>query len=242
MKNNSLKMLAKELMLNGIATLRYDKRGIGESKNARTNESDLRFENYIEDAEGWISLLEQDNRFGDIIIIGHSEGSLIGMVASQHNNVSKYISIAGCGQTADKIIKEQLKSQPPLVLEKALPILAKLVDGETVENVPQMLNSLFRPSIQPYMISWIKYNPKEEIAKLEKPVLIIQGTTDIQVSTEDAERLANANPKAKKQMIDGMNHIMKEAALDRQKNIQTYNQPELPLKSELINIIVDFIK
>lgn len=242
MQNNSLKMLAKELKINGIASLRYDKRGVGKSKNASLMESDLRFENYIEDAKHWINALKKDDRFGDIVVIGHSEGSLIGMAVSQNKIVSKFVSIAGCGQTADKIIKEQLKSQPPEVLEQALPILDKLTKGETVENVPQMLNPLFRPSVQPYMISWIKYDPQKEIAKLDKPILIIQGTTDIQVTIEDADRLAKSNPKAAKKIIDGMNHIMKESVLERQKNFSTYNQPDLPLNKELINIIVDFIK
>ncbi|MCJ7811753.1 alpha/beta hydrolase, partial [bacterium] len=104
-----------------------------------------------------------------------------------------------------------------------------------------MLNSLLRPSVQPYLISWFKYDPQKEIAKLEIPVLIIQGTTDIQVSVQDAEQLTSANQRAVKQIITGMNHIMKEAELDRVLNIQTYNQPDLPLKTELIKVIVGFI-
>ena len=241
MKNNSLKMLATELLKNKIATLRYDKRGIGKSKQAGLKESDLRFENYIEDAKGWIKFLKHNKGFDQIIVIGHSEGSLIGMIASQQKDVDKFISIAGVGQSADKIIREQLKAQSAIVLEKSLPILNKLIQGKTVENVPPMLNSLFRLSVQPYMISWFKYDPQKEIAKLKKSVLIIQGSTDIQVSVKDAEKLAKANKEAEKKIIKGMNHILKEAKLDRQKNIQTYNQPELPLKSELIKIIVDFI-
>jgi len=166
MKNNALKMLATELMKNGIASLRYDKRGIGKSSSAGLKESDLRFENYIEDAIGWTNFLKQDNRFGDIIIIGHSEGSLIGMIASQQKQVKKFISIAGAGQSADKIIRTQLMSQPPIILEQASPVLDKLVKGETTENVSQMLYSLFRPSVQPYLISWFKYDPqKEKMAK-----------------------------------------------------------------------------
>lgn len=241
MQNNSLKMLATELLKKGIASLRYDKRGIAKSRGAGLKESDLRFEHYVDDAKDWINFLSQDNRFREVIVAGHSEGSLIGMIASQQKNVASFISLAGAGQSADKIIREQLTAQPPQVLEQASPILDKLVRGEVTEDVPQMLNSLLRPSIQPYMISWFKYNPQVEIAKLEKPVLIIQGTTDIQVSVEEAARLAKANPNAKKQIISGMNHILKEAESDRQKNALTYNQPDLPLKSELINIIVDFI-
>jgi uncharacterized protein len=241
MKNNSLKMLSESLAKNGIASLRYDKRGIAQSQAAGSNESDLRFEMYINDAREWAELLGKDKNFNQVVVIGHSEGSLIGMVASQNNSVSKYISIAGAGQAADQIIREQLKAQPPVVLEQTNPILDELVKGNTVENVPQMLMSLFRPSVQPYMISWFKYDPQIEISKLKKPTLIVQGTTDIQVSVDDARRLSTAKPDAKLVIIDGMNHIFKNAEADRMKNIETYTNPDLPLSEKLVSAIASFI-
>ena len=242
MTNNSLKMLAKELQKNGIASVRYDKRGIGESKNSGLQEIDLRFEDYVQDVEGWIKLLKEDERFSNIIVLGHSEGSVIGMIASHKQEAKKFISVAGVGIPAGDILRKQLKGQPQFILDGSLKIIEKLENGETVEKVSQMLYSLFRPSVQPYMISWFKYNPQIEIAKLNKPILIIQGTTDIQVSVSDADKLASANKKSQKQIIEGMNHILKEAELDRQKNIQTYSMPDLPLKKELIKFIVKFIE
>lgn len=241
MINNSLKMLADELAKIGISSLRYDKRGIGESKNSGLKESELRFDNYINDAKSWVGYLNNLSNFNKIVVIGHSEGSLIGMVASQQENVDKFISIAGAGEPIDQTIREQLKSQPPIVIEQSTPILNKLLLGKTVENVPAFLNSLFRPSIQPYMISWFKYDPQKEIAKLNKPVLIIQGSTDIQVSLIDANKLSAANKEANKIVIQKMNHIFKEATLDRQSNFQTYNQPELPIKPELVKVIGEFV-
>jgi fermentation-respiration switch protein FrsA (DUF1100 family) len=91
------------------------------------------------------------------------------------------------------------------------------------------------------MISWFRYDPQKEIAKLKKPVLIVQGTTDIQVSVEDAKRLQAANQLAKMTLIEGMNHIFKNADADRTKNIQTYSQPELPVNAELVDVISSFI-
>ena len=241
MKNNSLKMLAAELNKNGIASLRYDKRGIGKSQQAGLREADLRFEHYVNDAKAWFIYLKQELKFNNIIVIGHSEGSLIGMIASQDKNVNKFISLAGAGQPADKIIREQLKGQPMSVTIPANAILDKLARGETAPNVPQMLNSLFRTSVQPYMISWMKYDPQKEIVKLKIPVLIIQGTTDIQVSLDDANRLAKSLPNAKLVVIEGMNHILKQAPADRQMNILTYTQPDLPLKKELGFQLIPFI-
>jgi pimeloyl-ACP methyl ester carboxylesterase len=241
MTNNSLKMLAEALASNGIASLRYDKRGIANSKSAGSNESEMRFEMYVDDAIEWIKLLKKDISFNQVVVIGHSEGSLIGMVAALTPEVSQLISLEGAGQPADQIIREQLKSQPLFIMTQSGPILDELVKGNTVANVPPMLNSLFRTSVQPYMISWFKYDPQKEIAKLNKPVLIVQGTTDIQVSVEDANRLKAAKPDAKLVLIEGMNHILKNAEADQMKNMLTYRQPDLPLNGELAKVISDFI-
>ncbi len=240
--NNSYKMLAKNLSEKGIASLRYDKRGVGKSSNNTIEEADLRFDYYINDAKLWVNKLRKDKRFNEIIVIGHSEGSLIGMIASQNKHVDKYVSLAGAGKSVDKLIKEQFKAQPLFVREAADPILDSLKAGEMVNNVPQYLNNLFRESIQAYLISWMKIDPGIEIAKLKKPVLIVQGTTDIQIGMQDAELLKLANPNAETVIIKGMNHIFKDVEIDRLKNIATYSNPELPLNSILVSSIIEFIK
>jgi uncharacterized protein len=241
MVNNSLKMLAEGLAEQGIASLRFDKRGIAESKNANVDESELRFENYVDDVKAWSELLKKDRRFSDLIILGHSEGSLIGIIATQNSQIDKFISIAGAGFPASDILLKQLKEQSPLAYQMSKPIIDKLEKGETINNAPEMLYALFRPSVQPYLISWFKYNPQVEIAKLNIPILIIQGTTDIQVSVEDAEKLSESNKQAQIVIIENMNHIFKEAEADRTKNIQTYSNSKLPLIPELIPTIVNFI-
>ena len=241
MKNESLKMLAYGLANNSIASLRFDKRAIGESKKAAKTEADLRFEDYINDAKAWIGILKKDERFSKIIVIGHSEGSLIGMIASA-SDVAGYVSIAGAGRSADKIIKEQLAGQPQEVKDISFPIIDSLVAGKTVKNVDQSLYALFRPGVQPYMISWFHYDPQTEIKKLKIPILIIQGTNDIQVSETDADLLAKANSNTHLVLIKNMNHIFKISDGNRNKNIASYNDPSLPVSSELTNSITTFIK
>jgi pimeloyl-ACP methyl ester carboxylesterase len=236
-------MLSQDLAKNGIASLRFDKRGIGQSKAAMTSESDLRFETYIKDVTDWISLLKSDKRFSSIIVLGHSEGSLIGMIAAGQSKMTGFISIAGAGKSADKIIQEQLKKQLPMtLLGESNQILDSLKAGKTVAKVNPTLASLYRPSVQPYMISWIKYDPAKEIRRLKIPVMIIQGTTDLQVTVEDAKLLSAAKPDAKLLIMENMNHVLKEAEADVQKNMATYNDPALPLKAGLIEKIVQFIK
>ncbi|EJL64146.1 alpha/beta hydrolase family protein [Flavobacterium sp. CF136] len=241
MKNNSLKMLAESLAKNGIASLRFDKRGIGASKASAKSEENLRFENYIDDVKSWVDLLKKDNRFSKIIIIGHSEGSLIGMIAS--GKADKFISIAGAGDSADKLIKTQIVSKSNKQVEDlTFPIIDSLKNGNTVKKVDPILNSLFRASIQPYLISWFKYNPQAEIKKLNIPVLIVQGNNDLQVTLKDAESLAQSNKKAELLIVDKMNHIMKIVDSDVQANMASYNNETLPISEVMTNKIVSFIQ
>lgn len=249
MKNNSLKMLSDGLFYNNIATLCFDKRGIAESTAAGKNEADLRFYDYVNDVRTWIGLLAKDKRFSEIVIVGHSEGSLIGMIAAQGNKkVSKYISVAGVGEPAANILKEQLSkqmaAQPQVTRDMVFSYIDKLEKGETITDVPVSLNMLFRPSVQPYMISWFKYNPQEEISKLTIPVLILQGTTDIQVTVKQGELLAGANKKAKKIIIDKMDHVMKNSeTTDQQTQVKdSYANPDKPVMPEVIKNISSFIK
>ncbi|PKP29760.1 MAG: alpha/beta hydrolase [Bacteroidetes bacterium HGW-Bacteroidetes-17] len=242
LKTNAFKMMAKEFAANGISTLRFDKRGIAESKAAMKSEADLRFDDYINDVVEWIALLKTDPRFSRIIILGHSEGSLIGMIAAEQTKIAAYISISGAGRAIDEVLKEQLASKlPPQLMEESNRILDTLKMGKTVSEVNPYLVTLYRPSVQPYMISWLKYDPAKEIKILNIPALIIQGTTDLQVSEKDAKLLAAAKPDAKLLIIENMNHVLKEADSDPQKNMATYYNPELPLKSGLVDEIVKFV-
>lgn len=244
MENNSLKFLSEELRKNGIASLRFDKRGIGQSSGAMRKEIDLRFDNYVNDVKDWIALLAKDKRFSKIIIAGHSEGSLIGMIAAAHNkHVNAYISIAGAGRPADEILKEQLEKTPSSVKEIIFSMIDTLKKGDTVGNVAQIFYGLFRPSVQPYMISWFKYNPQTEIKKLEIPVLIVQGSTDVQVTETDATLLSKAQPKAELKIISNMNHVLKDCDTnDKEKQKAIYSNPVLPLNKEFSTEITRFIQ
>ncbi|HEX3069302.1 MAG TPA: alpha/beta fold hydrolase [Thermoanaerobaculia bacterium] len=242
-KNNSLKMLAEGLAMNGIASLRYDKRGVGESAKAMVSEADLRFETYIDDAAAFCEQLRGDKRFSSVIIAGHSEGSLLGMVAAKKCNASGFISIAGAGRPAADILRTQLAGKlPPALATQSDAILKDLEAGKTTEKPPAELFALYRPSVQPYMISWFRYDPAKSIAALTVPVLIIQGTTDIQVSVDDAKRLAAANPRAKLLIVEGMNHVLKSVSSDKTKQAASYSDPTLMLAPDLLVNIVDFVR
>jgi pimeloyl-ACP methyl ester carboxylesterase len=241
MKNNSLLQMAHSLAQAGIASLRFDKRGIAGSQSAMIKEEDLRFEDYVMDAANWIRLLRKDNRFTQVIVAGHSEGSLIGMLAAK-GLADKYISISGAGKSASNLIREQLSPQPPQIKDIAFPILDSLERGLTVQNVNLLLYSLFRPSVQPYLISWFKYDPSVEIQKLPIPTLILQGDNDIQVSVQDAQLLAAAKSNAEFVVIKKMNHILKIVSDNKNDNIESYNDITIPISTDMMDAMIRFIR
>lgn len=244
MKNNSLKMLAQSLYEKGIATLRFDKRGVAESTLSMEEEADMRFETYIHDVNSWVYLLAKNPRFSKIFIAGHSEGSLIGMVAAQQcQQVAGFISICGAGYSADEILRKQLQSQlSEDFFIQANAMIDTLKSGKKLNFVPSDFYILFRPSVQPYLISWFRFNPQREIATLKIPTLLIQGGNDIQVEVDNVERLLENLPTAEAVIIPSMNHVLKNCKSRLIKDqLPTYNNPNIPISVTLSDVISGFI-
>lgn len=237
---NTYAMLANELGKKGIATLRYDKRLVGQSVST-TKEAELRIDDMIEDALGVANDLVEKGEFSKVILLGHSEGSLIGMIAARDASVNGFISVAGAGEPAEKVVTEQLKSQPKYIADGFKRIVDSLRKGKLTPNVDPALYALARPSVQTYIMSWFRFDPAKEIKKLKIPVLIVHGTTDIQIATLQAEKLKKAKSEAQLLIIPGMNHILKEAPADVKQNTATYSNPTLPLKPELVIGIANFV-
>ena len=241
LKANSYRLIGEALSQRNIATLLIDKRGVGKSMAAMKSEASLRFNDYADDLAAWTSFIKKDMRIRKVFIAGHSEGSLVGMLAAQNEKVNGYISIAGAGESIDKIITWQYAQQLPKAASVVDSLFKRMRNKQKIDTVPPYLLSIFRPSVQPYILSWMLHDPCEEIKKLKIPILILQGTTDIQVEVKEAEMLKACKPKAILKIITGMNHILKEAPMDRGKNIATYSKDDLPIMPGLVDLLAAFV-
>ncbi len=240
---DTYKQIAEALGKQGIASLRYDKRMVGQSVGTQKEET-LVFDDYTDDAIGFVNQLKADQRFSKVVILGHGEGSLVGILAAGalEDNVSGFISAEGAGEPGEKVLLEQMKSQPSYLAEGMNKVLDSLRRGRLNKKVDPQLYYIVRPSIQMFVMSWCRFDPQREIKKLKIPMLIVHGATDVQVSVANAEKLKKGASKANLVIIPGMNHILKEAPEERQQNLATYSKPDLPLKPEFVTSVVDFIK
>lgn len=249
---------AMHLLEHGIACVRYDKRGIARSAsvvNAAQDEDKMVIEDFVGDAAALLQKMKADQRFSKVYVLGHSEGALVGTLALQKTAADGLICLAGAGRNIAEVTLEQITANPnnpSELVENSRRIIAELKAGRTVSEVPLLLNSLFRPSVQPYLISWMRYEPAEEIAKLkETPILIVQGGNDMQVQVIDAENLHRAVPKSRLAVLPEMTHMLKNSAVSKdevyrsmvlsRKYLAVYQDDSLPIAPQLIEEITGFI-
>lgn len=241
MKNDGMKKMAHALAEDGIASFRFDKR-IFKMDRLRIKEEDLRFEDFVTDVRSVVKHFKNEGRFENLIIAGHSEGSLIGILAAQEGDLNAYISLAGAGRPIHKIIVEQIAKQSEELSENAQVAFEEISKSGKTSNYSPFLQSIFRPAVQPYLHSWMKFDPAAEIAKLEIPVLVVNGSFDIQVDVKDAEILHEAARDSKILIMDKMNHIFRKIEGEHLENTKAYNESQRPLHAELIPAISEFVK
>ncbi|WP_242157901.1 alpha/beta hydrolase family protein [Aestuariivivens sediminis] len=240
LKNNALKKLSRGLVANGIATFRYDKRIVKQIRE-RHVDPNITFDDFITDAIAVIEYFKKTDVYNKIYILGHSQGSLVGMVASK-DRVDGFISVAGAGQNIGDVLDEQISKTAPQFAEESKTIIEHLKKGELVHNYPQALASVFSMELQPFMINWMQYEPSQVITHLKIPILIANGTKDLQTSVEEAHKLKAAAPESTLIIIEYMNHVLVPIMGDDLENSKSYNEPYREISTELINSITTFIK
>ncbi len=245
-KNNSLKYLAQDLTHNGIATFRYDKRALTMLKKGAnaTAISKVRFDDFVTDAKKVVAYFNLRKRYQNIYILGHSQGSLVGMLASKEN-VTGFISLSGAGNSIDTVIMKQLKGMgvQQSMLDEAQKTFDILKIGEIDKDFSPYLANIFNLEVQPFMMSWIKYTPTKVLSQLNIPTLIINGDKDLQVSVAEATLLKEAKKDFQFSIIKNMNHVLKTVETDnKQENMKTYNMQELKNNPALIKAILKFLK
>ncbi|MDG5493115.1 alpha/beta hydrolase [Psychroserpens sp. SPM9] len=239
LKNNSLKKLAESLTSQGIATFRYDKRIVKQILKNKVDPN-ITFDDFVTDAISVVAHFKKENLYSAIYVIGHSQGSLVGMLAAK-NRADGFISLAGAGQSIDEVITQQVAAMDPTLVEGTKKAFENLKQGKTTTDYPPALASIFRADVQPFIMNWMQYNPQDIITSLKIPVLIINGTKDLQVSVDEAKLLKTASDNAELKIIDNMNHVLFIIEGGQLENSKSYNESSRKISEELISTISQFI-
>ena len=208
--------MADGLAAHGITSLRFDKRGVGESFAAMGREENLRFQTLADDVKAWAAELKRRLGKPCVWLGGHSEGGVLAILAAQDNpDICGLILFASPGRPITTLLREQYgRLLPPEQLAAARAALDDLDARRPIANVPPQLMDAMRPSIQPFLRSELEMDIPAAIAHLKIPVLILQGDADVQVAVADAQALAKARPDAMLKILPGVNHSQRIDATD----------------------------
>lgn len=242
------RLLAEGLAGRGIATARIDKRGMFASRAAVADPSDVTIGDYADDTRAWVATLRQQTGARCVWLLGHSEGGLVALATAeaQASDLCGLILVTTPGVPIGELMREQLRANPanaPL-LEQALSAIDELEAGRRIDvtAMPRVLQMLFRPNVQGFLIDLFRRDPARMIAGLRLPILVVQGERDLQVSVAQAERLHQAATGAELLLLPDTSHMLKPVTSDsRQANLATYTDPKLPLVPGVVDGITDFM-
>jgi pimeloyl-ACP methyl ester carboxylesterase len=242
------RLLAEALAQNGVSSVRIDKRGMFGSKAAIPDANKVTITDYASDVHNWVAAIQKQSGVTCVWVLGHSEGALVALAAAQEpKGICGVVLVSGAGRRLSDVIRDQLSSNAAFApeLDSAFTALKSLEAGQHVDGThfDPMLQKLFAPQVQDFLIDMFRQDPPKLAASLKVPVLIVQGERDLQVSASDAKALATAQPKAKLVLLPSMNHVLKDVESDdRAVNLAAYSDPSLPVDPGLVDAIAKFVK
>jgi uncharacterized protein len=239
---NAYAQLAWRLAERGIASLRYDKRSLPGTRGT-FDIMKMTMADFAADARAAAESLSRDRRFSRVLFLGHSEGASLALIAaSQGARVSGVIHVSGLGRSTGEVLREQLSRQfDSVTLVRYDTAMKHYLLGEPAD-VPPQLAMLFVPVNRTFMSSMMAFDPPAAIRAVRQPVLIVQGTTDLQARVVDAERLHAARPDAQLVVIPLANHVLKQVSdTTLPGQMPSYQNPALPIMPEVVKAIADWI-
>jgi uncharacterized protein len=247
--NNTVKLICEALWKQGIATLRYDKRGVGQSKGACLREEELRAEVYAQDAIGWGKKLQTNKLFSAVYVLGHGESAVPAMVAARVLGADGLMIVSAHGRAPQEIMLDKAKGLPPELSSEMRSAIASLEQGKRVDSLQHpLLYMNLRPTVQPYLISMFRYQPAKELAKFSAASLVLGGARDVDITPNEVKQLlANSNSQARFVAVDNMNHALREAASPEERLTGMAGKSRsaamaAPIAPKLISEIAEFVR
>jgi pimeloyl-ACP methyl ester carboxylesterase len=247
-------VIADALAKQGIATLRYDDRGFGESKGDLVN---VTTEDLKNDALAGVELLRK--QFKKVGVLGHSEGGTIGLILAAEGKVDFVVSLAGGVISFEETLLDQNRwtlqqaGYSKDVTDRYCTVLKGLFDELKVgrnpapanHNLPaeleQNLKMAQAQSSTPYMRYFLGLDLTGSLGKITCPVLALNGTKDRQVNCEENLNALRGGLAGQKEIkaMDGLNHMFQHCGTG---DPSEYKDIEETFAPEALDIITTWLK
>lgn len=266
LKMDAYRQLAHALAEVGVGSLRYDKRGVGESGGTFVEAS---MKDLLSDANAALSTLRSAKGIdaGRCFLVGHSEGGiLVPIIASEEEDLTGIVLLGGAAHSLDFIIRGQIERlnrdagkneeevKTALAKEDQYLDFVRTSEGEwsgysfddLKGAMPWLTQEKYR-EVTASSLSWLRehflHDPLETIRKVTCPVLIIQGGKDFQVPPDEAELLSSAlqeagNSDVTVDLIPDLNHLLRHHP--EEPNL-TYRHLDEPVDPRVIEVVTGWI-
>ncbi len=196
--------LARALAGAGLASLRFDKRGVGDSPGdwRRAGLTD-NLDDLVRALDALAARPEVDA--GRIVLAGHSEGAqLAAMAAARGVPAAGVVLLAGSATPGDALLRWQARQIQP-TLPAPVRALLRLLRADLERKVAANHERIRATTTDVARIGGVRVNarwlreflahdPREDLARLTVPVLAITGAKDLQVPAADLDVIAATVP------------------------------------------------
>ena len=247
---NVMGRIATNLAANGITSLRYDKRGVGESDGDYLSTG---FYDNISDARAALTALRARPEVDadQVVVIGHSEGALIASALAADEQLGGVALLAGAATNGKGVLRWQAR-QIAATLPRPVKLLTKLLRQDLVRTQTKRLDRIESSTDDVIRIQFVKLNatwfrefmsfePLAALGEAAVPVLAITGTKDIQVNPADIALMEHAVPTPfTGHLVDDVTHLLR--AEPGTASVRTYKkQARQPLDERVTELLADWV-
>ncbi len=250
---DALRQIAMFLALKGFASLRYDKRGVGDSEGDYWKTG---FDDRLTDAAAGLAWLRSQGTVDPdrVFVLGHSEGALLAIrLAGAAVPLAGVVLLAGAGRSGEETliwqaqrIAQSLRGFSRWVID-ALHIDVRKSQQKALDKIKRTKADWVRVQlVQKVNAKWMReflaYDPAEDLARIRVPVLAITGSKDIQVNSADLELMAGLiTSDFEPNVVPDVTHLLR--ADPGEPTMGTYRkQSQRPVDQRVLELIEDWLE